>query len=104
MVLEVAVLNVKSGRGREFEAVFERAQGILASMNGYVSHELQRCLEAPERYVLLVQWERLEDHTIGFRRSPRYAEWSSLLHSFYDPFPVVEHFERVSAGGQASGS
>ena len=104
MILEVAVLNVKSGRGSEFEAAFERAQGILASMRGYRSHELQRCLEAPDRYVLLVHWEKLEDHTLGFRGSPRYAEWSGLLHSFYDPFPVVEHYERVLAGGQASGS
>ena len=68
-------------------------------MPGYVSHELQRCVEVRDRYVLLVRWERLEDHTEGFRRSEAYGEWKKLLHHFYDPFPTVEHFEIVDPGG-----
>ena len=64
-------------------------------MPGYLSHELQRCIEDPERYVLLVRWETLEDHTEGFRGSAGYEEWKRLLHHFYDPFPTVQHFEAV---------
>jgi heme-degrading monooxygenase HmoA len=95
MILEVAILNVIPGREAEFESAFRRAQTIIASMKGYLSHDLRRCLEARHRYVLLVEWDSLEDHTIGFRGSPDYQEWKRLLHHFYDPFPVVEHYESV---------
>ena len=95
MILEVAILNVREGMTAEFEAAFRQASPIIGSMQGYISHELQRCLEAPNRYVLLVRWETLEDHTIGFRQSAEYQEWKRLLHHFYDPFPTVEHYEGV---------
>ena len=95
MVLEVALLTVRAGMGEAFEDAFRRASPIIASMPGYLSHELQRCIEVPARYVLLVRWETLEDHTVGFRGSPAYQEWKRLLHHFYDPFPTVEHFELV---------
>jgi heme-degrading monooxygenase HmoA len=67
-------------------------------MDGYISHELQRCLETPGKYLLLVEWRSLEDHTVGFRQSAGYLEWKRLLHHFYDPFPTVEHFETVLQG------
>lgn len=95
MILEVAVLEVKPGLAEEFESAFQKASRIIASMSGYVSHELQKCLETPNRYILLVRWQKLEDHTIGFRQSPKYREWKALLHHFYDPFPIVEHYERI---------
>ena len=95
MILEVAILDVKPGRETEFEATFEKAQKIISSMHGYVSHQLQNCVENSSRYILLVNWETLEDHTIGFRKSAQYQEWRSLLHQFYDPFPVVEHYQSV---------
>ncbi len=92
MVLEMAVLDVRPGREAEFEAAFREAQEILPGMPGYVSHELGHCLEKRSRYLLLVRWERLEDHTRGFRGSPEYERWRRLLHHFYEPFPVVEHY------------
>ena len=95
MVLEAAILNVRPGTTRAFEAAFREASGIIAAMPGYLSHELHRGLEDDRRYLLLVRWERLEDHTVGFRGSPAYARWRRLLHHFYDPFPTVEHFEAV---------
>ena len=95
MILEIAVLNVKAGQQREFEAAFAQAQSIIASMPGYIEHELQRCLEVANRYVLLVRWQTLEDHTVGFRGSAQYQDWKRLLHHFYDPFPTVEHYESV---------
>ena len=96
MILEVAMLNLKYGTSKEFEAAFAQAARIIASMPGYISHELQRCLEVQDRYVLLVRWQTLEDHTVGFRGSDAYEEWRRLLHHFYDPFPTVEHFEFVA--------
>ena len=95
MTLEVAVLNVKAGQGATFEQAFGEAQAIIAAMPGYLSHQLQRCLECPNRYILLVNWNKLEDHTDGFRLSPQYQEWKSRLHHFYDPFPSVEHYACV---------
>lgn len=95
MILEHAILNVKAGHERAFEAAFGQAKSIIASMSGYAGLELQRCLEAPNRYLLLVRWRSLEDHTVGFRSSPQYQEWKALLHHFYDPFPTVEHYESV---------
>ena len=100
MILEVAVLNVRSGQAEAFESAFREAQKIVSAMPGYVHHELQRCIEDPDKYLLLVKWRRLEDHTIGFRQSAQYQEWRRLLHHFYDPFPTVEHFELVVAGSR----
>jgi heme-degrading monooxygenase HmoA len=95
MVLEVAILDVRPGETAEFEAAFAKASPIIAGMPGYRSHELHRSIEHPSRYVLLARWDRLEDHTVGFRQSPEYEQWRALLHHFYDPFPTVEHFEIV---------
>lgn len=99
MILEVAILNVKPDLGEEFEAAFKVASAIIAAMPGYISHELQRCLETTNQYILLVRWQTLEAHTVGFRRSPQYQEWRSLLHHFYEPFPTVEHYEVVFQQG-----
>ena len=91
-ILELAILDVKPGEGARFEAAFAQAQRVIAASPGYLSHALKRCLERSDRYVLLVQWRTLEDHTEGFRKSEPYQEWRRLLHHFYDPFPTVEHY------------
>ncbi|AWT35442.1 antibiotic biosynthesis monooxygenase [Deinococcus arenae] len=98
MILEIALLQIRPGQTTEFEAAFAQAQHIIAGRHGYVRHELQRCLEDDHRYALLVWWETLEDHTVGFRGSAEYQQWRALLHHFYDPFPTVEHFTRVALG------
>jgi len=95
MILEVAVLDVRSGAETAFEAAFAEARSLIAATPGYLGLELQRCLEKPSRYVLLVRWRRLEDHTEGFRGSPQYLRWKQLLHHFYAPFPTVEHYRLV---------
>jgi heme-degrading monooxygenase HmoA len=91
-VLEVAVLDVRRGDCEAFESAFAEAERIIASMAGYQCHELRRCIERKNRYLLLVWWDTLEAHTEGFRGSPQYQEWKRLLHHFYDPFPAVEHY------------
>ena len=95
MILEVAILDVIPGQEDEFQVAFAKASPIIASMPGYVSHQLQRCVERQNRYILLVSWETLEAHTVGFRGSEQYQQWKKLLHHFYDPFPTVEHYEMV---------
>ncbi|HEY3863837.1 MAG TPA: antibiotic biosynthesis monooxygenase [Verrucomicrobiae bacterium] len=93
MILEVAVLDIGGGACEDFEAAFRQASPIIASRQGYISHELRRSLEKPNRYILLVRWQTLEAHTVGFRQSPEYQRWRELLHHFYEPFPVVEHYD-----------
>ncbi|HJM75600.1 MAG TPA: antibiotic biosynthesis monooxygenase [Dehalococcoidia bacterium] len=95
MILEAVVLPVKPGQEQAFEVAFTEAQTMIASMDGYIAHELHRGIETPNHYLLLVQWEMLEAHTVGFRGSAQYERWSSLFHDFYDPFPEVEHYEPV---------
>ncbi len=95
MILEVATLDLKHGEAEAFQAAFSKAESIIASMKGYIDHELKRSMENPDRFLLLVHWNTLEDHTEGFRGSPEYQDWKRLLHHFYDPFPTVEHFRSV---------
>ena len=95
-MLEVAILNIISGREDEFEVAFKSAAIIISKMPGYLSHELQRCLEEKGKYILMVHWQTLEDHIEGFRKSQEYQEWKHLLHHFYKPFPKVEHYTLVT--------
>ncbi len=99
MILEVATLDIIPGQEASFQKDFEQARKIIAAMPGYVSHELQRCIENHSRYILLVRWETLADHTVGFRGSEQYQDWKELLHHYYHPFPKVEHYEKVFLGG-----
>jgi heme-degrading monooxygenase HmoA len=99
MILEMAVLQVKPGLAGEFQDAFRTAEPIIAASTGYLGHELHRCVEDPNQFLLLVRWRTLEDHTKGFRGSPPYERWKALLHHFYDPFPTVLHYETPGAGG-----
>ena len=94
MILEVAILKIKPNMNQEFEAAFRQASSIIASMPGYIEHNLQQCIEVDNQYLLLVNWQTLEDHTVGFRQSEKYQTWKELLHHFYEPFPVVEHYKK----------
>lgn len=96
MITEHALLPVLPGREEEFEAAFGQARAIIESMSGFRSLSLSRSIESPGTYLLLVEWEKLEDHTVGFRGSAEYQQWRELLHHFYQPFPVVEHFAPVA--------
>jgi heme-degrading monooxygenase HmoA len=93
MILEAALLRVKAGEGERFEAAMKRARPLIEATPGFLGMELRPSLERKGDYLLLVRWETLEDHTVGFRQSARYAEWRAALHHFYDPFPEVWHFD-----------
>ena len=92
-VLEHALLSVT--RPTEFEVAFAQARPIISGMPGFRSLTLSRGVESPSQYLLLVRWDTVEDHEVGFRQSPDYQRWRALLHEFYEPFPVVEHFTDV---------
>jgi heme-degrading monooxygenase HmoA len=93
LILEFAQITVRPGTEAQFEAVFPTAIQQIAHSAGYISHELQRSIETPTRYALLVKWRTLEDHTVGFRGSPAFAVWRAQLGPFLDGTPVVEHFQ-----------
>lgn len=95
MILEVAILYIKDGQDKQFETDFATAGQYISSIKGYIKHSLRKCLEQKNKYVLLVEWEKLEHHTIEFRQSCQYLEWKRLLHHYYDPFPTVEHYETI---------
>lgn len=92
MILEAAALRIRPGQSGEFEAAFREAERIIAAAPGYLGHELARCVEREDEYLLLVRWESVEAHEQGFRGSADYARWKALLHRFYDPFPTVLHY------------
>lgn len=95
MITEHALLEVVPGRELEFVAAMSRATSLIAASPGFVSLRVARGVERTSCFLLLVEWETLEAHTEGFRGSPAYEEWRAALHHFYDPFPLVEHFEMV---------
>ena len=95
MITEHALLEVSPGKEAEFVDAMERVKALIANSPGFVSLRVERGVERPGCFLLLVEWQRLEDHTEGFRGSSAYEEWRAALHHFYEPFPVVEHFEAV---------
>ena len=101
MILEAVMINVLRGLEDDFEASFLAAQKIIVGSPGYISHELHRCLEHPNRYLLLVRWETVEANIDGFRKSDEYRRWKALLHPYYDPFPEINYFTTVTSAGQS---
>jgi heme-degrading monooxygenase HmoA len=99
MILEHAILPVIPGREAEFEAAFSQASVVISRMPGFIDLTLARSQESTSSYLLLVHWESVEAHDPGFRDSPEYQRWKQLLHRFYEPFPVVEHFSTVRSIG-----
>jgi heme-degrading monooxygenase HmoA len=92
MILEHAILNIKPGQSREFEAAMAKARPLIEATPGFQKMEMRPCVESKDRYLLLVWWSTVGAHTVGFRQSERYNEWREALHHFYHPFPVVQHY------------
>ncbi len=93
MILEMAILNVRPGQESAFEAAMRTARPLIAATPGFGGINVHRCIETRNRYLLLVTWRALQDHTVGFRQSDRYQRWRDLMHQFYEPMPNVEHYE-----------
>ena len=92
MILELATIDIKAKKNEEFEAALIQAQEVLVTAKGYVKHEFKKCLEQPNRYILLITWETLEDHTVGFRTADLFQRWRIIIGPYFDKAPVVQHF------------
>lgn len=96
MILEIADIRIKPGCQNSFEQAVQTAlKDIFPRAKGFIDHRFHRCLESPERYVLQLSWECLEDHTVAFRGSELFSEWRSLVGEFFANAPHVEHFQIV---------
>lgn len=95
MILEAATFNITAERMPQFEAAFAEARKVVSAMPGFISLQLHRCIETEGRYLLLVQWRSVEDHTVGFRQSPQFLRWRELIGPYFASTPAVEHHEFV---------
>lgn len=95
MILEVAIMKIKPDRIAEFEAVFPKAAAISASVPGYISHEMQRCVETKGKYYYMIRWESIEAHVVNFQQSPKRQEFRNLLGDFLLEV-TAEHFEPIT--------
>ncbi|HEY0298334.1 MAG TPA: antibiotic biosynthesis monooxygenase [Arachidicoccus sp.] len=95
MITEIAILKIKQNQSKAFLISFAKAEKIIASSQGYISHKLQKCIEQEDKFLLMVKWQTLENHTEGFRESEAYLDWKKLLHHYYEPFPEVEHYTQL---------
>ena len=93
MILELATIDIKIGTNTEFENALNKAQHVISKSKGYISHQFQKCVEQDNRYILLIHWASLEDHTKGFRESELFKEWRALIGPFFETPPVVQHYE-----------
>jgi heme-degrading monooxygenase HmoA len=97
MVLEIADFTVLPGQEDDFTAAFRRAVGLIRSSPGFRSARMTRGVESSRRFVMLVEWNELDDHLVGFRESDRFTQWRAALGPFFDGAPRVEHFTDVAA-------
>lgn len=96
MILEHADLRIDPARAAEFEAAIAHgASTVIAHAQGFKGYKVNRSIESPGRYILTIYWDTLEDHTVGFRQSPAFAEWRAIVGPFFVQPPVVEHLELV---------
>ena len=95
MILEQAVLYIKPETSVSFEKDFIEAKKSIVSIEGFIKLDLLRCIEEQDKYLLLVTWDSVASHEIGFRKSIAYQEWKRLLHHYYEPFPIVQHYAPI---------
>jgi heme-degrading monooxygenase HmoA len=98
LITEHAVLDVKPGQAQAFEKAMRKAIPLISASEGFLGIEVLPCIEKPGRYLLLVKWTDVDAHEVGFRESERYQDWKALLHGFYHPFPVVQHYRESIVG------
>jgi heme-degrading monooxygenase HmoA len=99
MILELADILITPGRQAEFDAAIRHGiTTVIAQAKGFHGHQVHKGIESPERYLLLIRWETLENHTVDFRGGPLFAQWRAIVGPFFARPPVVEHFELVTSG------
>ena len=96
MILELADIRIAPGQNAAFEEAIERGlRTVISHAKGFAGFKVNRGMESPERYILQIFWNTLEDHTVGFRQSEAFAQWRAIVGPFFASPPVVEHFELV---------
>jgi heme-degrading monooxygenase HmoA len=96
MILEVADVRIHAGRQAEFDAAIQRGlETVVSKSKGFRGYKVNKGIESPERYLLMIFWDTLENHTIDFRQSPAFTEWRAIVGGFFAVPPQVEHFELV---------
>lgn len=96
MILEIADIRITPGQQAQFEAAILRGlTEVISNAKGFRGHKVNRCVETPERYVLMIYWETLEDHTVEFRGGPLFTRWRQIVGPYFAQPPLVEHFELV---------
>ena len=97
MILELADIRIAPGQNAAFEEAIERGlRTVISHAKGFAGFKVNRGVESPERYILQIFWDTLEDHTVGFRQSEAFAQWRAIVGPFFASPPVVEHFELVT--------
>ena len=98
MILELADIRIAPGQQAAFDEAIARGVATVASKaQGFRGYSVHKGIESPERYVLQIWWDTLEDHTVGFRQSPAFAEWRAIVGPFFAAPPAVEHFNLLAA-------
>jgi heme-degrading monooxygenase HmoA len=97
LILEIADIRIAAGQNKAFEAAIAHGLASVASKaQGFKGAKVNRGIESPERYILQIFWDTLEDHTVGFRQGPLFVQWRAIVGPFFAVPPVVEHFELVT--------
>ncbi|MBX9869342.1 MAG: antibiotic biosynthesis monooxygenase [Burkholderiaceae bacterium] len=97
MILELADFRIQAGQQEAFNAVIQKGiDQIISKSTGFCGYKLNNGIESPERYVLMIFWETLENHTVDFRESPAFTEWRALVGPYFAAAPHVEHFNLLS--------
>jgi heme-degrading monooxygenase HmoA len=100
MILEVADIRIPVGQQAAFDEAIQRGvDSVISQARGFRGYKVNRGVESPERYLLMIWWDTLEDHTVGFRQSPAFAAWRAIVGPFFAQPPQVEHFELVAKSG-----
>jgi heme-degrading monooxygenase HmoA len=97
MILELADIRIQAGKGAEFDtAIVRGVETVISKAKGFRGYEVHKGIESPERYLLTIRWETLENHTVDFRGSAAFAEWRAIVGPYFAAPPQVEHFELIS--------
>ncbi len=97
MILELADIRIQPGQQAAFDAAIQHGlHSVIQQARGFRGFKINKGVEHPERYLLMIFWDTLEDHTVHFRESPAFAEWRAIVGPFFAAPPVVEHFELLA--------